>query len=110
MNIKEFITDWLEVSNSYDTEKYLDKYLEDAVLNDPSVGRTFVGRDEIREYYNTYFIGYKTQTSLVKLTTNENKAHLQVDFTGEFPGGQIGGMFDFTIKDGKIETVNADLT
>lgn len=109
MNIKEFITDWLEASNSYDTEKYLEKYLEDAVLNDPSVGRKFVGHDEIRDYYNTYFIGYKTQTRLVKITTNKNKAHLEVDFTGEFPGGQIGGMFDFTFKDGKIETVKADL-
>jgi ketosteroid isomerase-like protein len=110
MNINEFITDWLEISNSYDTEKYLAKYAEDAILNDPSVGRIFVGRDEIKEYYNTYFIGYKTQTRLVKLSTNENKAHLQVDFTGEFPGGQIGGMFDFTFKDGKIATIMADLT
>lgn len=110
MNINEFITDWLEISNSYDTEKYLEKYAEDAIVNDLSVGHKFVGRDEINEYYNTYFIGYKTQTRLVKLITNENKAHLEVDFTGEFPGGQIGGMFDFTFKDGKIATVVADLT
>jgi len=109
MNINEFITSWLEASNSYNTEKYIEKYAEGAVLNDPSVGRKFVGRDEIREYYNTYFIGYKTQTRLVKLTTSENQAHLEVDFTGEFPGGQIGGMFDFTFKNGKIATVRADL-
>lgn len=110
MDIKEFVTDWLEASNSYNTEKYLEKYLEDAVLNDPSVGRKFVGRDEIRDYYNTYFIGYKTQTRLVKMTTNENKAHLEVDFTGDFPEGQIGGLFDITFKNGKIEAVMADLT
>lgn len=109
MNVKEFITDWLEASNSYDAEKYLEKYIEDAVVNDPSVGRTFVGREEIRAYYNTYFIGYKTQTRLVKLTTNENKAHLEVNFTGEFPGGQISGLFDFTFKNGRIATVLADL-
>lgn len=109
MNIEEFITSWLEASNSYDTENYLEKYAEDAILNDPSVGRIFVGRNEIQEYYNTYFIGYKTQTRLVKLTTNDNKAHLEVDFTGEFPGGQIGGTFDFTFKDGKIATAKADL-
>lgn len=110
MNIKDFITDWLEASNSYDTEKYLEKYLVDAVLNDPSVGLKFVGRDEIRDYYNTYFIGYKTQTKLVKMTTNENKAYLEVEFTGEFPGGQIGGLFDITFKNGKIKAIMADLT
>ena len=110
MNIKDFIANWLEVSNSYDTEKYLEKYAEDAILNDPSVGRKFVGHEEIKEYYNTYFIGYKTQTRLVKLSTNENKAHLEVDFTGEFPGGQIGGLFDITFKNGKIEAIMADLT
>jgi hypothetical protein len=110
MNIKKFVTEWLDASNSYNTEKYLEKYLENAVLNDPSVGRKFVGRDEIRDYYNTYFIGYKTQTRLIKLETNDNKAHLEVSFTGEFPGDQIGGLFDITFKNGKIEAIMADLT
>jgi hypothetical protein len=44
------------------------------------------------------------------MTTKENKAHLEVDFTGEFPGGQIGGLFDITFKNGKIEAVMANLT
>lgn len=109
MNIKEFITDWLEASNNYDINKYLDKYLENATLDDPSVGKKFTGHDGIKEYYTTYFIGYKTQTRLIKLTTGENTAHLEVDFTGEFPGGQIGGVFDFTFKNGKILEAKADL-
>ncbi|WP_281225564.1 nuclear transport factor 2 family protein [Flavobacterium aquiphilum] len=109
MDITEFIKEWLDLSNSYDTENYLDKYAQNAVLNDPSVGRKFMGHNEIREYFNSYFIGYKTQTRLVNLTTGDNKAHLEVDFTGDFPGGQISGMFDFTFKDGKIATAKADL-
>jgi ketosteroid isomerase-like protein len=109
MDIKEFITDWISVSNAYQTEKYLDKYEADAVLDDPSVGRNFIGHKGIREYFTSYFIGYNTQTELVKLETDNNQAHLEVEFTGTFPEGKIGGTFDFTFKNGKIAAVTADL-
>ena len=109
MDIKAFLLDWITVSNSYNTEKYLKKYLEDAVLDDPSVGRKFVGHKGIRDYYTSYFIGYKTQTKLTKLAIGNNKAHLEVEFTGEFPEGKIEGMFDFVFKEGKIAKVKAEL-
>ena len=109
MDIKAFLLDWLEISNSYNTEKYLEKYLEDAILNDPSVGKKFIGHQGIREYYTSYFIGYKTQTRLLKLDIQNNNAHMEVEFTGEFPEGKIEGIFDFTFKNQKIETVEADL-
>ncbi len=91
------------------TQKYLSKYLEDAVLNDPSVGKKFIGHQGIREYFTSYFIGYKTKTKLVDLEVNGNKAHMEVEFKGEFPEGKLGGVFDFTFKDGKIAKVKADL-
>lgn len=109
MDIKAFLLDWITVSNSYNTEKYLQKYLEDAILDDPSVGRKFIGHKGIRDYYTSYFIGYKTQTTLEKLAIKNNRAHLEVEFTGEFPEGKIKGMFDFTFKDEKIAKVKADL-
>jgi hypothetical protein len=31
---------------------------------------------------------------LTKLDINNNEAHLEVEFTGEFPEGKIGGIFD----------------
>ena len=109
MDIKAFLLDWLGISNSYNTQKYLEKYLEDAVLHDPSVGRKFIGHKGILEYYTSYFIAYKTQTKLVKLDIHDENAHMEVEFTGEFPEGKIGGIFDFTFKDQKIATVEADL-
>lgn len=109
MDIKSFLSDWIEVSNSYNIEKYLDKYLKDAELDDPSVGEKFVGHEGIKDYYSSYFIGYKTQTKITKLEINNDTAYMEVEFTGEFPGGKIGGMFDFTFKDGKINKVKADL-
>ncbi|WP_379964372.1 nuclear transport factor 2 family protein [Epilithonimonas sp. UC225_85] len=109
MNTETFIKNWIAVSNSYDTEKYLEFYLEDAILDDPSVGRKFLGHDGIRNYFVSYFIGYKTQTELIKLDIRENSAYLEVEFTGDFPEGKIGGSFDFVFKDDKIEFLKADL-
>ena len=109
MDIAIFLQDWITVSNSYDTKKYLEKYLEDAVLDDPSVGRKFIGHKGISEYYVSYFIGYQTQTKILRLLVAGGEAHLEVEFTGSFPEGSIGGVFDFTFKDEKIATVKADL-
>jgi ketosteroid isomerase-like protein len=109
MDIKEFITDWVSVSNAYQTEKYLEKYEADAVLDDPSVGRKFIGHKGIRDYFTSYFIGYNTQTKLVKLNINHDHAHLEVEFTGTFPEGKIGGTFDFIFNNGKIAAAKADL-
>jgi hypothetical protein len=83
--------------------------LEDAILNDPSVGKTFRRHTGIREYFTSYFIGYNTQTELLKLNIYRNKAYLEVEFTGKFPEGKINGSFDFTFKGDKIESVKADL-
>ncbi|UQB69085.1 nuclear transport factor 2 family protein [Epilithonimonas zeae] len=109
MNIEKLIKDWITVSNSYDTEKYLKFYLMDAVLDDSSVGMKFIGKDGIKDYFVSYFIGYQTQTELRKLEINENSAYLEVEFTGDFPEGKIGGTFDFIFKDDKIEFLKADL-
>jgi ketosteroid isomerase-like protein len=109
MDIKEFIADWISVSNAYQTEKYLDKYETDAVLDDPSLGRMFIGHKGIRDYFTSYFIGYNTQTELVKLEVNDSQAHLEVEFTGTFPEGKIGGTFNFIFKNGKIAAAKADL-
>lgn len=109
MDVAAFLQDWIAVSNSYDTERYLDKFLEEAVLDDPSVGRRFVGHKGIEEYYTSYFIGYKTQTKILQLVVDGNKAHLEVEFTGEFPEGKIRGLFDFVFREEKIAAVKADL-
>lgn len=109
MDIAAFIEDWIAVSNAFDTEKYLTKYKADAVLDDPSVGRKFIGHEGIRDYFTSYFIGYKTQTRLVKLNINHNEAYLEVEFRGTFPEGKIGGVFNFVFDKGKIAEAKANL-
>jgi len=111
MDIEKFIEQWISIGNSYDTEKYLEFYTEDVVMDDPSVGRKFIGKNGIKEYFESYFIGYKTQTKITNLVVKDvNQAHLEVEFTGDFPEGKIGGTFDFTFRDGKIAFLLADLS
>jgi len=110
MTIKNLLNDWIAASNAFDTEKYLGFYLQDAVLDDPSVGRKFVGHAGIKDYFESYFIGYNTSTKIVKLAlVDDQHAYLEVRFTGDFPEGKIGGAFDLTFKNKKISSVTANL-
>lgn len=108
--IESLINEWIAASNAFDTKKYLGFYLKDAVLDDPSVGRKFVGHAGILDYFESYFIGYNTQTKIVKLDIPDGQhAQLEVQFTGNFPEGKIGGTFAFTFKNKKIAFVEANL-
>lgn len=110
MEIKEFVQNLLTASNAYDTKSYLEKWQEYAILDDPSVGQVFKGHSGIQKYFEKYFIDYKTQTQLVKLDViSDNEAHIEVEFIGEFSEGKIGGIFDFTFNNGKIDKAKADL-
>lgn len=110
MDSKAFITEFLAVSNAYDVGKYLDKWHKNATLYDPSVGQVFKRHLGIKKYFENYFIGYKTQTRLVKLNIiNDNEVHIEVEFTGDFPEGKIGGILEFIFEDGKIVKAKADL-
>lgn len=107
---KEFIEEWLKAANTFNTESYMEKWDENAVLDDPSVGRIFKGHKGIKDYFESYFIGYKTQTRLLKMgIISDDQIHIEVEFTGEFPEGKIGGEFYLTLKNGKILKAKADL-
>lgn len=108
--MRGFIKAWLAAGNQFDAKKYLSFFLPHAILDDPSVGRKFNGHKGIQDYFDSYFIGYNTQTRLVKLTVvDDHHAQLEVHFTGDFPGGKIGGTFDITFQDDKIAFIKADL-
>jgi len=110
MNIKTFIKNWIAACNAFDIEKYLSFYQPEVILDDPSVGRKFEGHKGIQQYFDSYFIGYNTHTEQLKLKIiDKQKAHLEVQFTGDFPERKIGGTFDFEFKEGKIAFVRADL-
>lgn len=103
------ITDWITAANTHDTTTFLSFFTADAVLDDPSVGEIFEGHDGVGRYFDSYFIGYNTQTRLVSTELRGGILHVKVDFIGDFPGGQTCGIFDITFAGDKIGHVRADL-
>ena len=100
----------VETINDFNTNKYLDFYSTDAILDDSSIGRKFRGHEEIRDYFESYFIGYNIKTKIVLLKiSDKNQAHLEVEFTGSLSEGIIGGTFDFSFKNDMIKFLKADL-
>jgi len=100
---------WITATNTHDVDQYLAFFADDAVLDDPSVGEAFTGKPGIARYFQSYFVGYNTQTRLVSTEARDNSVQVEVDFTGDFPGGQTGGTFDITFAGQKLARVQADL-
>ncbi|MET0463937.1 MAG: nuclear transport factor 2 family protein [Chitinophagaceae bacterium] len=110
MDINAFVKDWLAAANAFDTDKWLAFFQKEATLDDPSVGSKFEGHVGIRQYFEDYFIGYNTQTELVKLEVKaDTEVHLQLDFTGDFPGRKIVGTFDLKFRNNRIAFARAAL-
>lgn len=104
------LADWIAATNTHDTDAYLAFFAADAVLEDPSVGDVFEGHVGIGDYFRSYFIGYDTSTRLVSTEPRDGYVHVEVEFTGTFPEGRVGGIFDVTLTAGqKIAHVRADL-
>ncbi|WP_275004859.1 nuclear transport factor 2 family protein [Promicromonospora iranensis] len=104
------IAEWIAATNTHDSAAYLAFFTDDAVLDDPSVGEVFEGLAGINEYFQSYFIGYDTQTRLLSTEPRDGYLHVAVEFTGNFPERRVGGIFDVTLTaENKIAHVRADL-
>jgi len=100
---------FIAAANNFDTQKVLDLFAADAVIEDVSVGEKFEQAEGIKKYFVTFFIGYRTSTQLlsVKETGPENIL-AKVDFTGDF--GHETGWLNIRFNDaGLIEHIDADL-
>lgn len=104
------IAEWIAATNTHDSAAYLTFFTDDAVLDDLSVGQVFEGHAGINEYFQSYFVGYDTQTRLLSTEPRDGSLHVAVEFTGLFPERRVGGVFDVTLTaEDKIAHVRADL-
>ncbi len=107
--MKKLIEQFLDTTNAFDIEASLIFFADNAVIDDVSVGKKFNGKEGVRDYLETFFVGYKTKTKLDSIEIiNAFNIKAKVDFTGDF-GHEKGGLnFKFN-EIGLIEAVDAYL-
>jgi hypothetical protein len=107
--MKSLIQKFIKATNAFDVEAAIALFAHDAVIDDVSVGDTFVNTAGVRKYLENFFVGYHTVTKLVSVEViDDQRAKAHVDFTGDF-GHETGGL-DVTVNsDGLIVAVGAYL-
>jgi ketosteroid isomerase-like protein len=99
----------IAATNAFDVEATLALFATDAVIDDPSTGERFDGQAGVRDYFERFFVGYRTVTRLLSLAgAGEQQARVRVDFTGDF-GHEIGLLEIATDPAGLIVRIDADL-
>ncbi|WNJ93615.1 nuclear transport factor 2 family protein [Bosea sp. 685] len=99
----------IKATNAFDIECALALFTSDAIIEDPSVGESFIGHAGIRDYLERFFVGYHTVTRLLSVEVlGEDHVRMRVDFTGDF-GHEIGLLEMSVNADGLIVRINADL-
>jgi hypothetical protein len=108
-NMNTTVNAFISTANAFDFDATLALFASDAVIDDVSVGDTFVGHAGVRDYLDRFFLGYHTVTRLLEIKPHgKHQALVRVDFTGDF-GHEIG-MLDTTFNpDGLIVHIDADL-
>ena len=109
-NILRTVADRLiKATNAFDIEAAFALFMPDAIIEDPSVGESFVGHAGIREYLERFFVDYHTVTRLLSVKfVGEDHMRMRVDFTGDF-GHEIGLLEMSVNADGLIVRLDADL-
>jgi len=107
--MQELIKNFIETTNTGDVDGTISLFAPDAIIDDVSVGDTFVGRDGVRLYLERFFVGYHTSSKLLSIETIDDfHANVRLDFTGDF-GHEVGTLKITVNADGLIERADADL-
>lgn len=108
LTAEKTIHNFLQCTNAFDVDAALQLFSLKAVIDDVSVGRKFKNTAGVREYLETYFVGYHTVTKLESLSHAGNTTKARVDFTGDF--GHETGVLNFAFNDnGMIVHIDANL-
>lgn len=105
----ELVRRFIDTANAFDVETALALFAPDAVIDDVSVGDSFVGTAGVRDYLERFFVGYHTVSKILSVEAmGKRRAVVRLDFTGDF--GHETGMLDISINaEGLIVSIDADL-
>jgi hypothetical protein len=107
--MQQLIENFIETTNAGNIDGALSLFAPNAIIDDVSVGDTFVGTDGVRVYLERFFVGYHTVSKLLSIeTTDDLHADVRLDFTGDF-GHETGTLKIVLNSDGLIERADADL-
>jgi ketosteroid isomerase-like protein len=108
-NLPDIVVTYIEGSNMHDMEMYLNAFSDTAIIEEKSIGRVLHGKEDIKHYFQDYFIDYNTYTEIIEYEVKENYVDMRVLFKGDFLGNKIIGLYKFFNEDGKIIKLIADL-
>lgn len=107
--VQATVVAFFSATNAFDIERALALFSTTAVIDDPSTGCTFNKRAGVRDYLETYFVGYHTVTRLLSLVgLGDARARARVDFSGDF-GHEIGLLLVAVDSAGRISRIDASL-
>lgn len=107
--MQKLVESFIDTTNAFDIGSTLSLFAADAVIDDVSVGDTFVGRDGVRKYLERFFVGYSTKSGLLSVEELDAlHSSVRLDFTGDF-GHEIGILKIAINSGGLIERIAADL-
>ncbi|GAA1629061.1 MULTISPECIES: nuclear transport factor 2 family protein [Brevibacterium] len=93
------VSDFIEIVNAHDGQGFLDALAPDATVDD--WGRTFTGRDEIKAWSDTEFIGSEPTLTPEEVSVDGNA----VTVIGDWRSNHANGRSAFTfITDGHLIT------
>ncbi|WP_210058089.1 nuclear transport factor 2 family protein [Neorhizobium petrolearium] len=107
--MQKLVESFIATANAFDVEGALSLFATDAVIDDVSVGDTFVGQGGVHQYLERFFVGYSTSSRLLSIEEIDDfHSDVRLDFTGGF-GHEIGILKVAINPDGLIERIDADL-
>jgi ketosteroid isomerase-like protein len=101
--LPEVIANYLKTQNEFDVEAFADNFTDDATVHDE--GKTFSGRADIRKWNTITNAKYQTQMKPLEITEADNIYKVKIEMSGTFPGSPVAALFNFRIKEGKIESL-----
>ncbi|MBY3064487.1 nuclear transport factor 2 family protein [Rhizobium laguerreae] len=107
--MQKLVQNFIRTTNAFDVDGALSLFAADAVIDDVSVGDSFVATEGVRRYIERFFVGYNTCSKLLSMESPDNfNAVVRLDFTGDF-GHEIGTLTIAANSAGLIERIDADL-
>jgi len=107
--LPEIILNYIDASNKHNVETYANTFSNDGIIEENSIVKEIIGKEEIKEYFTMYFVKTQTHTEIINYSVDKNFVDMRVLFKGNFAGKEIIGIYQFYLHNGQIVKLRADL-